>query len=187
MTIPGYEDGLDSPQAHADKVYKAMEVTGTGEILLALAWTFDDALSDFQKFPYVFSMDDTQGTNAEKRPLVLFVGQTSWEKLFIFGWAFMPNKKYWAYEWLVQDALKVLLPSKARERTLLILSDEDERETLAIDNNIGCPLTRLDGQTTTFPNAARRLCSFHKVFFGFSHGKFGVAGLRADLSGRAKE
>jgi hypothetical protein len=74
MDLEDHNDGIDSAQKSAEKIRGNLSVTGTGMILLGLAWTEDSAAIRFSMYPEAFGLDVTENTNSEGRPLALCVG-----------------------------------------------------------------------------------------------------------------
>jgi hypothetical protein len=66
-------DEVDSAEDQAMRIRNALKITGTGKILLAIAWTTDNARLMLRKFPEATATDITKGTNKEKRPMFLMV------------------------------------------------------------------------------------------------------------------
>ena len=58
--------------------------TATGQILLLAVWTTNTARRKFDMFPKFFSMDDTDGTNIEDRPLNDWCSKDGNNKLYPF-------------------------------------------------------------------------------------------------------
>ncbi|CAB9531432.1 expressed unknown protein [Seminavis robusta] len=76
-------DESDSAESFANKVRDALSITGSGMILLALAWTGESSQRLFQMYPEFKSGDSTYKTNSEKRELhMMFQQQTGVGKPF---------------------------------------------------------------------------------------------------------
>ena len=110
--------------------------TSTGQILLITVWTNDNARRKLDMYPEFVSIDDTEGTNAEERPLHDWCAKDGNNKVFPFLLAFMPSKAQWAYTFVCRAA-GVLKLGTSLSRTVKINSDADKQETRAIRNAIG--------------------------------------------------
>ena len=58
--------------------------TSTGQILLITVWTNDNARRKLDMYPEFVSIDDTEGTNAEERPLHDWCAKDGNNKVFPF-------------------------------------------------------------------------------------------------------
>ena len=93
-----YNDGIDSMEQASKKFRDALSVTGTGMILLAVAWTSDQSSKKFRMFPEFMSCDTTKSTNSEERSLLLCSGKCSNNNAFTHTWMFLPSEC--ACQWL---------------------------------------------------------------------------------------
>ena len=110
--------------------------SSTGQILRLAVWTHDTARRKLDMYPEFVSIDDTEGTNAEERPLHDWCAKDANNKVFPFLLAFLPSKAQWAYTFVCRAAGALNLgPSLCR--TIKINSDADKEETRAICNAIG--------------------------------------------------
>ena len=64
--IEDMADEVDSATTFADKIQTSLSITGTGQILIAVAWTNDEAKQKFERFPEFSCSDVTEGTNTEQ-------------------------------------------------------------------------------------------------------------------------
>ena len=99
-------------------------------------WTTNTARRKFDMFPKFVSMDDTEGTNIEDRPLNDWCSKDGNNKLYPFMFSYLPSKSQWAYTFVCRAA-PVLHPGTALQRVVKVNSDADKQETRAIRNAIG--------------------------------------------------
>ena len=93
-------DSTDSPQDFArDMTGKENLIhTDSGQMLLAIAWTNNKARRKFDMYPeFMGGDDDTEDTNAEKRPLYTLMGKENNNLSFGHTWCFMPSKALWVF------------------------------------------------------------------------------------------
>ena len=149
-------DSTDSPQDFArDMTGKENLIhTDSGQMLLAIAWTNNKARRKFDMYPEFMGGDDTEDTNAEKRPLYTLMGKDNNNLSFGHTWCFMPSKALWVFRWIIEYAVPELHPGTATKRVELIASDADPQETKAIEMAI---------KNGVYPNAHHRHCAFHKM------------------------
>ena len=133
-------DMTESPEMFASSLNGTMREnltdTSTGQLLLLAMWTTDVARRKFDMFPEFLSVDDTEGTNAEERPLHDWCAKDADNKLFPVLNAYLPSKAQWAYTFVCRGAV-VIFPGTALERVVKINSDADKQESRAIHNAIG--------------------------------------------------
>ena len=102
-------------------------------------------------------MDVTFGLNAEKRPTFRVSSKTSDNQNLPHFNAHIPSQQRWVFDWLVGDALPILLDAKALKKTSIILTDQDAQL-------VGTLLSTLDMKADNkYGHARNRLCIFHKV------------------------
>ena len=138
------EDG-DSAEVFADKVRSSLNITGSGLILLAIAWTNDQARRRFGMFPEFTAADVTEGTNSEKRPLMMMGAKDSNNNSFIHTWSFLPSQSRWVFDWFFGSAVPALHHPSTLSRISLIRADQSREECSAIQ--------ALCGLGKTYPNA----------------------------------
>jgi hypothetical protein len=155
MDLEDHNDGIDSAQKSAEKIRGNLSVTGTGMILLGLAWTEDSAAIRFSMYPEAFGLDVTENTNSEGCPLALCVGLDHNNQTFMHTMSFLPSQAKWSFNWLLRYALPHLHTKFALNRVQCIFSDGDPRIHANVDN--------LCGPGKLFPKACRRNCAFHKL------------------------
>ena len=66
--------------------------TASDLILLLASWTTDTARRKFDMYPEFVSIDDTEGTNIEERPLSDWCVKDGDNKVFPFLFSFLPSK-----------------------------------------------------------------------------------------------
>jgi len=154
-------DDSDSASRFANKVREALSVTGSGQILLALAWTNDVATRKLTMFPEFTSSDTTESTNAEERPLWIFTAKDSNNQGFPHTWAFLPNLSRWVFSWCFGTAMPALHPPSVLARIQICTMDEDAQENAA--------LRGLAGRGRLYENVSIRNCAFHKIHRNFLH------------------
>ena len=150
-------DPADSAERFSIKVRDALSITGTGQILLALAWTYDESRRKFAMFPEFVGSDVTKGTNKEERPLQTFCSKDSNNKGFTHTWAFLPSESHWVFVWFLGTAVPQLHSRSTCERVQVALTDQDRQECQALQDLCG------PGTGRVFVNAIHRLCGFHKL------------------------
>jgi len=81
-------DSLDSPEMFASTlegtIRDNLTNSATGQILLLAVWTTDEAQRKFDMYPEFVSVDDTEGTSAEDRPLHNWCTKDGNNKIFNF-------------------------------------------------------------------------------------------------------
>ena len=110
--------------------------TAIGQILLVAVWTHDTARRKLDLYPEFVSVDDTEGTNREERPLHDWCAKDANNQVFPFLLGLMPSKAQWAYTFVCRAA-GVLNLGTSLCQTIKINSDADKQETRAICNAIG--------------------------------------------------
>ena len=96
-------DATETPLQYAAsmRIKSDLVHSASGEILLACAWTNDNARRKFDMFPEFMGGDDTDETNSEERPLYTLCGKDNENKAFAHTWCFMPSKAQWAYSFIL--------------------------------------------------------------------------------------
>ena len=94
-------DSTETPEMFArsleGSIRSNLTDTATGSLLLLAVWTTDTARRKFDMFPEFVGVDDTEGTNAEERPLHDWCGKDGNNEIYPFKWAFLPSKAQWSY------------------------------------------------------------------------------------------
>ncbi|KAL7539501.1 hypothetical protein ACHAXR_009346 [Thalassiosira sp. AJA248-18] len=152
-------DAVDSPEKYAQSM-RARLKNANGQILLACAWTSDDARRKFDMYPEWAGGDDTEDTNSEERPLFTCMGMDHENNTFPIMLAYLPAKGQWVYWWLWKDAIPLLHPGTALQRVRGINSDADPQLTRAIEGVIKIGL---------YPNALHGWCTWHKINRNFTN------------------
>ena len=75
-------DEVDDIETYSKKVRDRLSITGSGCILLAVAWTTDEAQRKFEILPEFSCSDVTHETNSERRSLLIFCGKHGNNKSF---------------------------------------------------------------------------------------------------------
>ena len=153
-------DAVESPLSFAQNIRNALAISGSTKILLAVAWTNNEAQRLAEMFPEVTSSDITEKTNAEKRAMMMDVGVTSENKTFVSTWAFFPSKCRWIFDWYTAIAKPALHSKRTIQMNKLNLTDEDELEFGAYISHSGPGELYEEGQS--------RLCAWHKVDRNFT-------------------
>ena len=119
-------DEIDSPVMFARSmegtVRDNLTHTASGLILLLASWTTDTARRKFDMYPEFVSIDDTEGTNIEERPLSDWCAKDGDNKVFPFLFSFLPSKAEWAYAFTYRAAA-ILHPGTALARVVKINTD----------------------------------------------------------------
>ena len=133
-------DMTETPEMFASSLSGTMRDnltdTSTGQLLLLSMWTTDVARRKFDMYPELVCVDDTEGTNAEERPLHDWCSKDAENKLFLVLNAYLPSKAQWAYTFIFRGSA-VLFPGTALSRVIKINSDADKQESRSIHNAIG--------------------------------------------------
>lgn len=153
------QDSTDSASDYASRVRRSLSITGSGQILLGVAWTNNEARRKFEMFPELTSCDVTMGTNAEERPLILFMGKDSLNNGFVHTYAFLPSQSRWIFDWFFSSAVPGLHSTAACEGVQVTVTDQDGQLMGAFKATAG--------SGGVLPNAVHRNCSFHKVYRNF--------------------
>ena len=175
-------DGVDtdSPSQYAKdmKIRSALTNSANGQLLLAIAWSNEEARRKFDMFPEFMGGDDTEDTNSEKRPLYTLCGKDNMNQVFGHTWAFMPSKSTWVYSWIFSNALPLLHPGTALNRVEQFIMDACPHETRAAEGVCGYGRKQLQTNESiaalavcgggikvsrTLPNAHLRHCGWHKI------------------------
>jgi hypothetical protein len=173
----------DAVGAHEEAELIRMEhkIGSKGRLLLAIVWATADGIANFAKYPETLGGDTTWGTNAERRPLIQFVGTDGMGRSFPAVQGFLPHEKGFIFDWLLQEALPSLLGRENCAKTSVILTDGDQTEIAAVDT--ACASLEVRGiikvmlheavesaTSTERPNqlapvwtAMHRTCYFHAV------------------------
>ena len=148
-----YTDSTENIVTYTELVRKRLSITGSACILLAIAWTTSQCQRKFEMYPEFSCSDVTHGTNAERRPLLLFCGLDGNREAFTHTWAFLPNQSRWIFDWFFGYACAALHKASALQRNYVHITDQDMQELGAFEDSIG----------TVFINSRHRLCAFHKI------------------------
>jgi hypothetical protein len=155
IELEDHNDGIDSAQKAADKIRGNLSISGTGMILLGLAWTEDSAATQFSMYPEVFGLDITEKTNLEGHPLALCVGLDHNNQTFMHTMAFLPSQAKWSFNWLLRYALPQLQSKWALNRVKCIFADGDPCIHANVDD--------LCGPGRLFSKCCHRNCTYHKL------------------------
>lgn len=147
-------DATDSAMRQAEKVKTALGITGSGLILLAVAWTYDHALRLAEMFPEVHSCDVVFGTNREQRPLACLTLHDEENRTFGWMWSFYPSRSKWVWQWWTGRAIPALAGPRFCLGLRVMLTDQEFNEVQSFKNQM-----KPGG---SFPNAVGRLCAWHK-------------------------
>ena len=103
-------DSTDSPEAFAQDMMGRTNLihTESGQLLLAIAWTNDEARRKFDMYPEFMGGDDTEETNSEDRPLYTLMGKDNNNLSYGHTWCFMPSKSMWVFRWIFEHAVPAL-------------------------------------------------------------------------------
>ena len=146
-------DEVDSAATYADKVREQLCVTGTGQVLIAVAWTNNAAQRKLALHPEFGCGDVTEGSNSEKRPLNMSCAKDGEGKGFAHTWGFLPSQSEWVFFWYYGTAMPTLHRRSVLERIRIYVTDQDPQMCRAFVNCI----------PTVFKNAKHRNCGFHKL------------------------
>jgi len=142
----------------ASMIIQSLSLESGTRLLLCAMWATEDGLRYFSKFPTVLGLDTTFGTNAEKRPLARGTGKNMLRNNLPWLNCFLPSEAQWVWHWILQKGLPSMLPRTVLNSIRLILTDGDSKCYEMVDAAIKCSI---------FPNAQRRLCSWHKINRGY--------------------
>ena len=159
IDVDSLQDAADSASDYANRVRRSLSITGSGQILLGIAWTNNEARRKFEMFPELSACDVTMGTNAEERPLILFMGKDSLNLAFVHTYAFLPSQSRWIFDWFFESAAPGLHSTDACEGVQVNITDQDGQLMSGFLANTA--------EGKAFPNAVLRNCSFHKVYRNF--------------------
>lgn len=110
-----------------------------------------------RRFPRILGVDVKFWTNNEKRPLLCVVAKTYSHRNLLILNCYLPPEQEWVFQYVILEVFPTLLDNKALKRTLLIMTDQDQQEMNAIDNEIG------KEQSIFGTGTKHRLCKWHKV------------------------
>ena len=150
-----YNDGIDSMEQASKKFRDALSVTGTGMILLAVAWTSDQSSKKFRMFPEFMSCDTTKSTNSEERSLLLCSGKCSNNNTFTHTWMFLPSECAWVFSWAFGSAVPALHGTGPVEKVQVVALDQCNQENTAMSD--------LCGPGKVYKKAKVRNCAYHKI------------------------
>ena len=126
-------DDTDSPEDFARDmdatIRQNLTNSVTGQILLCAVWTTDEGKRKFDMYPEFVSVDDTEGTNAEERPLHNWCAKDGNNEIFNFLAAYLPSKAQWAYTFVFRAGGILFRKGNALSRVIKINSDADKQET----------------------------------------------------------
>lgn len=148
-------NATESPVSYANNIRKALAVSGTSKILLAMAWTTDEAQRLAEMFPEVTCTDITEKTTSENRPLILDASSDSENANFTSTFAYLPSKARWVFDWYTSVAKPTLHSRRTITGNQLNLTDEDPNEYGAFMSH--------SGDNAIYCNAHSRFCAWHKV------------------------
>ena len=149
-----HDHSNESASTFAETILQSLTLSSTQKLLLCVSWTTEDAKLLFDRFPYCFGTDITNGTNQEKRPLARATAMTTNRKNVPFWNALLPSGGRWVHRWIFQEAFPALFSTATLMKCQLVISDEDvlcyEEFEAAIRAGV-------------FPNGKHRLCKWHKI------------------------
>ena len=108
-----------------DEIKEALKLSGTPDILLAVAWMTNEELRYLQMFPEVWYVDVTSQTNNEKRQLLVLAGKDGMKRGFTGIRVFLPSEQRWIFDWFFNDCIIELLGVELIKRNKLIITDGD--------------------------------------------------------------
>lgn len=145
----------DSPNAYAKRVFNSLSLTGTEEILLAVAWISDDSRRQVLLFPEILGVDYTAGTNSEGRHLLRTAGYDAMFHTFPGLSVFLPSACRWVFHWVSTVAIPQLVDPRVPRRVRLIPTDGEEK--------LYAPFVAASGPGNLFELALHQMCSFHDL------------------------
>ena len=152
-------DVFDCPKRFARSVLDAMKLRNGQKLLLCVAWMSDEGGRMFRQFPQSVGTDITNGTNAEKRPLLRATARDANNQIIPFFNAFVCSGSRWVHSWIFEDVFPTLFPPVVLSQVRMMLTDEDPHCFQAFDTSV---------KKGIFRNAKHRLCKWHKVNRNFT-------------------
>jgi hypothetical protein len=147
--------GHDSEVTQTAKVIlDSLRIDSGTKLLLCAMWATDKGIEYFTKFPSVFGLDVTNGTNEEKRPLGRATGKNMLRNNIPWLNCFLPSESQWVWGWFFNEALPQILSQHVLHSVRLIITDGDDKCYSQVDAAISAGI---------FPNARHRLCAWHKI------------------------
>jgi hypothetical protein len=134
-------------------------------MMVAIAYGMPFELSQFSLFHVSLHIDATSDTNKKGRPFVTVTSKDSYGKMFIALRAFLPREQSWAYKWLFQMIVPVLIGKEdVLAKLSLVVTDGDSQEITQLE----------DAVRELFPDIYQIQCSWHIIDRGW-HKKVRVA------------
>lgn len=143
----------ETKEEYCMRIRKALKVSDSQTLLLAIAWVDDEEIRKFLQYPEIAAGDDTAQTNSEARPMWVLTFKTRSNNLFTAIRAYLPSRSRFVYNWLWNEAIPQLLPEEGRHQIQLVVMDNDEREHGTFQGAI----------SKHYPKAMRRVCGFHVI------------------------
>ena len=126
-------------------------------LMMGVAWVIPSERILFGLYPEVITVDTTNKTNNEQRPLLTISAKSSTGKMFTVLRAFLPNEQNWVFRWVFSVVLPRMFGHSVLSRIQTIISDGDSQEFGQIDNAIRKYL----------PHLFRTRCGWHIIEKGW--------------------
>lgn len=143
----------ETVEVAALNVYSALRLSGSAEILLAIAIITDEQRRFLELYPEYIAADVTEQTNAERRPLFLLAGKNASNETVTCFQAYLPSLCRWVFHWLWSTAVPKLCGRRFMQRNRVIATDGDVNEYGALT----------DLFDTLYTKTSHRLCAFHLI------------------------
>ena len=139
-------------------VVKALQL-GDDMILLGISWATKESIRNHTRFPHIFGVDVTHGTNNERRPHLRVVGKNMRNNNLPFIDGFLPSEQRYVFSWFFGKAVPRLLCQAALKKTKLIVTDQDIHMIASLESYLKS--VRLP--VSIYGDGVHRLCKWHKV------------------------
>ena len=148
------EDPKNDAYRYVESVVKALTLKD-GEVLLAVVFATREGILAQRRYPYVWGVDVTWGTNNEKRPHARITTKSTLQNALPLADAFLPSQQGYAFGFLFNDAIPFIFDPFSLKLAEICLSDECRIMVPVLRSAM--VVHRLFGE------ALSRLCKWHKV------------------------
>lgn len=144
----------------AEERRKAMQLSDSQTMLLAVVWATDEGIRLINLYPEVSFADTAHGTNNEQRPLFKYCAKDCNNQDFTAVDAFLPTTSTWVFDWLQNEALPLLIGVLPLVLNINYITDNDSKMWLPVVSSAG-------SKESPWYGTNHRLCMWHIVFCNF--------------------
>jgi hypothetical protein len=136
---------------------RVLKIADSKEMMVAIAYGMPFELFKFGVFNASLHIDTTSDTNKEGLLFVTVTSKDSYGKMLFVIHIFLPSEHSWAYKWLFQTVLPVLIGQDVLNKVSLVVTDGDSQEITQLEDLVN----------RYFPGVYCIHCSWHIINRGW--------------------